>query len=173
MERSRAAVGRSTPPSDAPSPRRAGSVADHGRGARRRTRGDRSPSGPRRNRPPRSGRRDSARRCASVGTEAGVGAACISRQSPDRRRSPISAVRYESAARLSFAITRSSSSGGSAPWDVALFLPFRSNKERQTAARRDTKRRSKIARFYERWRTMRATSSTRPQRTANVSFSAC
>ena len=39
--------------------------------------------------------------------------------------------------------------------DVALFLPFRSNNERQTAASGDTKRRSTIARFCERWRTIR------------------
>ena len=33
--------------------------------------------------------------------------------------------------------------------DVALFLPFRSNKERQTAASGDTKRRPKIAGFFK------------------------
>lgn len=55
---------------------------------------------------------------------------------------------------LSFANTRSSSSGGSS-WSIAPFLPFRGSKQRQTAAGRDTKRRSKIGRFYERWRTVR------------------
>ena len=45
-----------------------------------------------------------------------------------------------------FADIRSSPSGKRF-LDVALFLPFGSNKEQQTAARRDTKRRSKIVRF--------------------------
>ena len=34
-------------------------------------------------------------------------------------------------------------------WNVALFLPFRCTKERQTAASAGTKRRPKIAGFYE------------------------
>jgi len=34
-------------------------------------------------------------------------------------------------------------------WPAALFLPFPCNKEQQTAANRGTKRRLKIAKFYE------------------------
>jgi hypothetical protein len=61
---------------------------------------------------------------------------------------------------------------GKRSWDVALLLPFRSNKERQTAAKQDTKRRSKIGGFYEGMKRDPATSSKPPQRPANVSFSA-
>jgi len=44
---------------------------------------------------------------------------------------------------------------GKRSWNVALFLPFCSNKARQTAAKRDTKRNARIARICERWRTIR------------------
>ena len=50
---------------------------------------------------------------------------------------------------LSFVNTRSAPFLWKAPPDVALFLPFRCNKERQTAASAGTKRRSKIGGFYE------------------------
>ena len=72
-----------------------------GRGAPTRTRGGRSRSGPRRNRPLRSGRCDSSETCATSAMEAAAGAPCISQRSPDRLRSRASAVRHESAARPS------------------------------------------------------------------------
>jgi hypothetical protein len=58
----RGVVGSSTPPSDVRSPRSAGCGADRARGGPKRIRDGRSPSGRRRNRPPRSGRRDSEER---------------------------------------------------------------------------------------------------------------
>jgi hypothetical protein len=65
----------------------------------RRTRGGRSRSGPRRNRPPQSGRGDSVRRCARSATKARSGAPCISRRWSHTHRARVSAVRHESAAR--------------------------------------------------------------------------
>ena len=47
---------------------------------------------------------------------------------------------------------------------LPFLLPFPCNKEQQTAASSGTKRRSKIAGFYEWWRAIPAASGTRPQR---------
>ena len=100
-ETPRAIVGPSTPPSDARSPRCAGCVAGRGRKAAGRTSGDRSQSGPQRNRPPAYGRCNFARTCATSVMGAVAGVQCISRRSPVRRQSRISGVRHESAARPS------------------------------------------------------------------------
>ena len=58
-------VARSTRPSDAPSRRCARHAGGHGRGSPTRTTVGTSPSAPRRNRPPRFGRRDWSETCAT------------------------------------------------------------------------------------------------------------
>src|SRR4029077_5693036 len=72
-------------------------------------------------------------------------------QMDDETTGPFESIRGDL---LSFA-KNSIIAGGKRSWDVALFLPLSNHKERQTAASRDTKRRSKSGRFYGRWRTRR------------------
>src|SRR4029077_16933580 len=70
-------------------------------------------------------------------------------QMDDETTGPFESIRGDL---LSFA-KNSIIAGGKRSWDISLFLPLRNHKERQTAASRDTKRRSKSGRFYGRWRT--------------------